>query len=109
MLLDRDFALFEQDTIPLRSWFTTTFFFEKLLNEKGNRQYQYKNVRRWTKHIDIFSCDKVFIPININNAHWTLLVFYMLLKEVHFYDSNSGNGAKYLKNDSYRSITNNIQ
>lgn len=26
MLLDRDFAIFEQDIVPLRSWFTTTFF-----------------------------------------------------------------------------------
>lgn len=72
-------------------------FFEKLLNE-GTHQYQYKNVRKWTKNIDIFSCDKVLIPINNNNVHWTLLVFYMLLKEVHFYDSMSGDGAKYLKN-----------
>ena len=39
---------------------------------------------------DIFSLDKVFVPINLSNTHWTLAVVYMRLKEIHYYDSMSG-------------------
>ena len=102
MLLQRDHTLFMETTTNsnfptrLRSWFSSTFFFAKLLE---NGQYNYNAVRRWTRRatIDVFSADKVIIPININNNHWTALVFYMLLKEVHYYDSSNGDGSKYLQ------------
>jgi len=101
MLLQRDRSLSMEtstnSTLPvrLRSWFTTTFFFVKLLE---NAQYNYSNVRRWTRRdIDIFAADKVFIPINVNNNHWTLLVFFMQLKELHYYDSSNGDGSRYLQ------------
>jgi hypothetical protein len=45
-----------------KNWFANTYFYTKL-REDG--QYNYKNVRRWTKKIDIFECDKMIIPINV--------------------------------------------
>ena len=95
MLQHRDIKLSEQNNTMLRSWFASTFFFVKLLND-GNDRYEYNNVRKWTRKIDIFSADKVLIPINLTNTHWTMLVFYMLLKEIHYYDSMSKNGDKYI-------------
>jgi hypothetical protein len=95
MLQHRDCKLSEQNNTMLRSWFASTFFFAKLLNDENDR-YEYNNVRKWTRKIDIFSADKVLIPINLTNTHWTMLVFYMLLKEIHYYDSMSGNGDRYI-------------
>ena len=34
-----------------------------------------------------FQKDKIFYPININNKHWTLLVIYISLKKIEYYDS----------------------
>ena len=31
--------------------------------------------------------DKVFIPVNLNNAHWCLAVIYMQTKRIEYYDS----------------------
>ena len=78
----------------LQSWFTTSFFFVKLLT--GTGEYNYANVRRWTLTVDIFSSDKVFFPINLGNTHWALLVIYLLLKELHYYDSMSCDGTRFL-------------
>ena len=55
-------------------------------------EYDYNDVRRWTKNIDIFEYDKIFIPINISNGHWTLAVISMQLLEIKYYDSLNGNG-----------------
>lgn len=45
-----------------KHWFANTYFYTKL-REDG--KYTYKNVKRWTKKIDIFECDKMIIPINV--------------------------------------------
>jgi sentrin-specific protease 1 len=60
-----------------------------------SKQYNYLNVKRWTKKIDIFSLDKIFVPINITNTHWTIAVVFMQSKEIKYYDSMHGNGSKY--------------
>ena len=46
-----------------KNWFANTYFYTKLM-EDGT--YNYKNVRRWTKKINIFECDRMFIPINVS-------------------------------------------
>ena len=63
----------------------SSFFFVKLLVPKVG--YTYKNVRRWTKNVDIFSKKKIFIPINIGNSHWTLLLIDLMIKTIFYYDS----------------------
>ena len=35
--------------------------------------------------------------MNLSNTHWTLLVIFMAKKEIHYYDSMSGDGKKYLE------------
>ena len=50
---------------------------------------------RWTRNINIFLLDKIFIPININNVHWTLVVVYMQLKRIVYRDSLGSDGKKY--------------
>ena len=63
---------------------------------RENGVYEYKNVRRWTKDIDIFSCNQIFIPININGTHWTLAVIDMTNKVIRYYDSRGDAGKIYL-------------
>jgi Ulp1 family protease len=65
------------------SLFLATFFIAKLL--EGGR-YNYPLVRRWTKYSNIFDLDKIFVPINIDNSHWALVVVFMMFKEIHYYD-----------------------
>ena len=45
-----------------------TFFLGKLQKDG------YPGVKRWTKKVDIFSYDKIFVPVNLNNIHWCLAV-----------------------------------
>ena len=50
-----------------------SFFYAKLAG--GDRQsYCYERVARWTfknKGIDVFEYDRIIVPINLNNWHWT--------------------------------------
>ena len=66
----------------------SSFFFVKLLR-KGElvKGYLFKNVQRWTKHIDISTLEIIFIPVNITNHHWTLVLIDILLKTIIYYDS----------------------
>jgi Ulp1 family protease len=62
-----------------------------------NGQYNYGNVKRWSKKFDVFALDRVFMPVNLSNTHWTLLVAYIQRKEIHYYDSMSGSGERHMK------------
>ncbi|KAI7885845.1 cysteine proteinase [Lichtheimia hyalospora FSU 10163] len=65
----------------------STFFCSTL------RGHGYQKVRRWTKRVDIFAKDLVFIPINYS-YHWTLGVIDMNQKTITVYDSmGGGHGA----------------
>jgi sentrin-specific protease 1 len=67
-----------------RSWFHNTFFMQTLLvNGHG---YDFNNVRKWNKEGCIFDYKKIFIPINIGNFHWVLIVVYMGPHLVHYFD-----------------------
>ena len=72
--------------------FLDSFFLERLL--LGGR-YSHGNVRRWTKRQSLSKFDKVFIPVNIRNAHWALIVVRMSAKTVSYYDSMNGDGSAY--------------
>jgi len=94
LLRARDERLFEESNGTRRkSHYFNSFFMSKLL-EGG--VYCYGNVKRWSRKFDIFSMDRVFIPINLNNTHWVLAVVDITQKEIHYYDSMSGGGTKYL-------------
>ena len=67
---------------------------ERLLNT--NKEYRFENVRRWTSQLDDLRLYHRFLfPINIDNHHWTLGAVDMVKKEVVFYDSLRGEGARY--------------
>ena len=48
----------------------SSMFYSKL-TEVADKGQAYSLVRRWTKNVDIFSKDFLFVPINIG-AHWSL-------------------------------------
>ena len=95
MLQERDQKLCaESKNKRLPSHYFNSFFVSKLLE---NGQYDYAKVRRWSKKFDVFTLDRVFMPINLNNTHWVMSVVYVQKKEVHYYDSMSGSGKRYLE------------
>jgi sentrin-specific protease 1 len=63
----------------------SSFFFIKLLVEKNG--YHFNKVKRWTKKIDIFALNKIFIPVNITNTHWGLVLIDIVLKTIIYFDS----------------------
>mmetsp|Transcript_60352 Transcript_60352/g.106070 ORF Transcript_60352/g.106070 Transcript_60352/m.106070 type:complete len:394 (-) Transcript_60352:70-1251(-) len=95
MLQERDQKLCEASNGQrMPSHYFNSFFISKLLE---NRQYTYSNVKRWSKKFDVFAMDKIFMPVNLNNSHWVMAVVFVQKKEIHYYDSMSGNGEFYMK------------
>ncbi|KAL7312151.1 hypothetical protein PS15m_007950 [Mucor circinelloides] len=60
-------------------------FFCSTLRDQG-----YAKVKRWTKRVDVFSKDILFVPIN-QSYHWVLGVMDMKEKTIAVYDSLGGN------------------
>ncbi|XP_051146715.1 probable ubiquitin-like-specific protease 2B isoform X2 [Andrographis paniculata] len=62
-----------------RFYFFNTFFFQKLVDIgqdtsgpwDGGKAFQ--RVRKWTRHVNLFEKDHIFIPINYS-LHWSLIV-----------------------------------
>lgn len=71
------------ETVAQRSHIFSSFFYKQLTrrdnaSEGGNsescqRQKRYQRVRTWTRHMDIFSKDFIFVPVN-QEAHWYLVI-----------------------------------
>lgn len=94
MLQDRDARLCaESKGTRLPSHYFNSFFLTKLME---NGQYNYAQVKRWSKKFDVFALNRVFIPINLSNTHWVMAVVYVQKKEIHYYDSMSGSGKRHL-------------
>ena len=78
----------------------STFFYPRLM-ESG-----YSAVKRWTKHVNIFDCDFVCIPVHLGK-HWCMAIVDFKQKRVLYLDSRGGDnppalGAirKYLEDES---------
>ncbi|KAL6545815.1 hypothetical protein OROGR_009689 [Orobanche gracilis] len=62
-----------------RFHFFNTFFFQKLLDmrrdlsETWERSDDFQRVRKWTRNVNIFEKDYIFIPVNLS-LHWSLIV-----------------------------------
>ena len=97
MLKERDDMLCAKTPNRRHSHFFNSFFMNKLLQMDGENKYDYKGVRRWSKKFDTFELDKVFVPVNISNTHWTMLIVYVQRKEIHYNDSMSGSGTRFLR------------
>ncbi|CAL9690378.1 unnamed protein product [Knipowitschia caucasica] len=71
------------ESVAMRSHIFSSFFYKQLTrrdnasegsnNESCQRQKRYQRVRTWTRHVDIFSKDFIFVPVN-QEAHWYLVV-----------------------------------
>ena len=94
-LRDREKMRAEVDPEFKRCHFFSSFF----INELGvGKKYKYSKVRRWTQKLgDIFDMDKVFVPINIGNSHWTVAVIDMTNKRIEYFDSKHDPGKKYVE------------
>lgn len=73
--------------------YTFNTFFYQSLSEKG-----YKSVVRWTKKIDVFSKQKLFIPVHLGeDFHWCLVCVDFKEKAIKYYDSLGARNFKCLK------------
>lgn len=67
-----------------RSFFHNSFFYQFLT--KNGTTYDYARVKRWTRKVDLFAMEKVFIPIHLG-THWCLAILNMTERRVEYYDS----------------------
>jgi Ulp1 family protease len=89
------------------SVFLGSYFWQKLTDEKNNDmkvrgKYNSKNVSKWSKKLpgkEIFNLKKIFIPINIENQHWTCIVIFMKEKQIQYYDSHAVGAGNSHMND----------
>ena len=75
----------------------SSFFYDHLMDvhSKAGRQYNYSNVRRWLKFVEVFSRERVFIVINQNNAHFIAVVLYMTTHTIVVMDSLATTWSKF--------------
>jgi hypothetical protein len=69
---------------PLRCHFFSSQWYAKLTEAC---KFQFANVKRWTKKVDIFAMDLLFIPIHSNGNHWILVVVNFRDKRFEYFDS----------------------
>ncbi len=83
----------DQETSQGNFFFFTTHLYQTLLQEKSENincrgTYSFKSVENWTNNlINDTNLAKLFIPINIDNIHWVLIVVDIIQKSIHYYDS----------------------
>ncbi|KAM6978359.1 uncharacterized protein LKV04_013756 [Tautogolabrus adspersus] len=74
-------------------------------NETCQRQKRHQRVKTWTRHVDIFEKDFLFVPVN-QEAHWYLVVIcFPGVKEPKLEAWNSKN----LSNGSSNDVTKDVQ
>jgi Ulp1 family protease len=80
------------------------FFYTRIKNNENvseNGIYKFENVMKWSRRVhkgDIFSLDKLFVPINEHKTHWLVVVVFFDQKRIAVFDSmHSGKGENYLR------------
>ena len=56
-------------------------------------KYNYDKVRKWSMKViggNIFELKRLFIPINLGQKHWALVVIHFRNKLIQYYDSMRG-------------------
>jgi hypothetical protein len=101
LLLEREQVMCNDNPTKKRSSFHPSFFYTKITNvghltESGT--YKFENVVSWSgkgHEGDIFSLDKLFVPINQDERHWLVVVVFFDQKRIQVFDSlYVGNGSK---------------
>jgi sentrin-specific protease 1 len=80
-----------KEEFPQNAYIHCTFMTRLLINGTNNPtlnpdNYDYSQVSRWM-HRNIFTCDKLFFPINPDRTHWILVVIDINSRKVQLYDS----------------------
>ena len=75
----------------------STFWYAKIVKDGP------ESTGRWTRRAGIngaklLNVERLFIPINLGNAHWTLCVVSPTSKSIDYYDSLGGSGRTVIKN-----------
>lgn len=74
----------------------SSFFWPKLSEDNKDagrvieRQYNFRNVRRWTirlQNVDVRDCGAILVPINIINQHWALAIILPQDRAIYYLDS----------------------
>ena len=81
---------------PCKCHFFSSFFFSRLTKDDPINGYCFAGVNRWTRKIDLFSFDKVILPVHLS-SHWTCAVINLRDRRFEFYDSMGGEGKVYLE------------
>ncbi|XP_063517623.1 sentrin-specific protease 7 isoform X3 [Pongo pygmaeus] len=111
------------DELVERSHIFSSFFYKCLTRKENNltednpnlsmAQRRHKRVRTWTRHINIFNKDYIFVPVN-ESSHWYLAVIcFPWLEEVVYEDfpqtvsqaQQSQNDNKTIDNDLHTTST----
>jgi Ulp1 family protease len=82
-----------QETSQGIFFFFTTYLYQTLLQEKSKNvnycgTYSFKSVKDWIDNlINDTNLTKLFIPTNIDNEHWVLIVVDIIQRSIQYYDS----------------------
>jgi len=67
-----------------KHYYFNSFFYTKL---RHAGEYSYHVVQRWSRSVDVLAMDKIFMPVNITQTHWILVVVEKGPGTVRVYDS----------------------
>lgn len=68
------------------------------------RAYQGIGPRRGPSQHDIFKLERMVVPINIGNSHWTLVLIDFKNKSIHYYDSRRNDTRAAAHGNKYCSL-----
>ncbi|CAK6979698.1 sentrin-specific protease 7b [Scomber scombrus] len=91
------------DSVSSRSHVFSSFFYKQLSRRRAageddvasvpDRHTRHQRVKTWTRHVDIFTKDFLFIPVN-QEAHWFLVVVcFAGLQEIQYETRQSRKGS----------------
>lgn len=108
------------DELVERSHIFSSFFYKCLTRKENNltednpnlsiAQRRHKRVRTWTRHINIFNKDYIFVPVN-ESSHWYLAVIcFPWLEEVVYEDfpQTISQQAQAQQSQRYKTIDNGL-
>lgn len=81
------------DTERKGSYFFQTYLMYALVRNTDGKND--KQIKAMTRGVDVFEYESIFIPVNIGNYHWTLIVIKLDMKEIQYYDSLQGTGEEF--------------
>ncbi|XP_072577793.1 sentrin-specific protease 7 isoform X2 [Vulpes vulpes] len=98
------------DELVERSHIFSSFFYKCLTRKENNltednpnlsmAQRRHKRVRTWTRHINIFNKDYIFVPVN-ESSHWYLAVIcFPWLEEAIYEDFPQGSQVQQSQHDN---------